>query len=91
VVNEQGDKEYTFDTSSNVYEAILRDYVNYEHSQGNFITPYEAENSVEFQYVLIGLMSDDNSPNGYKAGALVALGRRRPEWDWNVGETPGPE
>lgn len=42
----------------------------------------------EFERIMRDLNSDDNSPDGPKARALVTLGRRRPEWDWPVGETP---
>lgn len=34
------------------------------------------------------LRSKDNSPNGKKAKYLIAIGRRRPQDTWDVGDTP---
>ncbi len=52
-----------------------------EYRAGQVFTDFEDN-------VLEGLMSEDNSAYGPKAQALVYIGRRQPEWDWPVGETP---
>ncbi len=69
--------------------AVLRDYINNNpNADGSYMTAQEALQSEEYRQLVIDLSSWDNSPNGPKAQALVKLGRRRPEWNWAVGETP---
>jgi hypothetical protein len=77
-------------SDTNKFEGILKDFhkVN-EYDIRNAQTDQDFNTLIEkLQNILKGLQSDDNSPNGPKAQALVDIGRRQPEWDWNVGETP---
>ena len=74
------------------YESILSDFINHqglndELASGS-LSRDDIENSEEFQAVLEGLKSGDTSSDGEMAEALVAIGRREPDWDWPVGETP---
>lgn len=48
-----------------------------------------ARQSSEMKTAIKDLRSKDNSPTGKKAKALEKLGRRDPEWDMPVGESPG--
>ncbi|SRR6266852_5492239 len=69
--------------------AVLRDYINNNpNADGSLMTAQEALQSEEYRQIVIDLSSWDNSPSGPKAQALVKIGRRRPEWNWAVGETP---
>ncbi len=65
---------------------ILFDF--YEHNSESYSSVEQAANSEDFKLVLEMIASKDHSPDGEVARALVAIGRREPEWDWNVGETP---
>lgn len=84
------------DRESAVFQNNLRSYVKYANEQGLFTSSeYNEENEyragqlfMEFEEITEGLKSSDNSATGPKAKALVRMGRRRPEWDWPVGETP---
>ena len=48
----------------------------------------DSDTAKRFKQLQKDLRSKDNSPNGRKARALVALGRRSLEWDMPVGESP---
>lgn len=48
----------------------------------------DSDSAKRFRSLLNDLKSKDNSPNGRKAKALQALGRRQLEWDMPVGESP---
>ncbi len=74
------------------YDALIRDFEKANLDDIRNAQSREDFDIIEenFRGVLIGLDSKDNSPNGPKAQALAALGRRHPEWDWAVGETPEP-
>jgi len=73
------------------FQATLRDFVTHERARGNNLSMDEAKNSQKFQAVTRALYSDDNRSTGRKAAALVILGRRNREDDWNVGESPPKE
>ncbi len=76
------------------YESVLEDF--YAHNSESFASREEAEHSEDFHILLeiFGRYEEeapgdrDMSPDSELAQALVALGRREPDWDWNVGETP---
>jgi hypothetical protein len=78
------------DENPNVFESVIRDFSSMNQEDIRNAQTDQDFNSLidKLQNTLGGLRSDDNSPNGPKAQALVDLGRRRPEWDWAVGETP---
>lgn len=59
-----------------------------EYAQRHGVTRGEARRSPELKRIVRDLRSKDNSPGGRKARALEALGRREPEWRWQVGDTP---
>ena len=86
-------KEYKLRELTSQGQAIVRDYLKTQREQGKSITEREARASKEFKDIQRALKYEgktdkSRAPTSAKAKALVKLGRRRPEDDWNVGETP---
>ena len=49
------------------------------------------DSAARLKEVVAALKSKDNTPTGAKAKALVEIGRRDPEWQYEVGNSPGVE
>jgi hypothetical protein len=56
--------------------------------QGRMIRARSVPGYKQWRTIMRGLASKDNSARGAKARALVLLGLRDPDWDWDVGDTP---
>jgi hypothetical protein len=56
--------------------------------QGRMIRARAVPGYKQWRTIMRGLASKDNSARGAKAKALVLLGLRDPDWDWDVGDTP---
>lgn len=67
------------------YNSVVKDF-----KRNNPGEKVRGKKSGEFQSVLAGLRSKDNSPTGPKARALERLGRRSKEWRdyYAVGDSP---
>lgn len=71
------------------YNAIVRDYIRtHEALTGQRLSKRAARTSPELKGIIKDLHSKSNAPTGKKAGALIMLGRRNPEWQNIVGESP---
>lgn len=84
-------KEYKLRTLTPQGNADLRDYLNKKAQEGITLTERQARQSDEWKQINRGLRAKSNKPTGVKAKALIALGRRAAEWDWNIGETPSED
>ena len=84
-------KERQFRPLSAHDSAIMRDYLRSKAEQGIPMTEQEARQSKEFKHLRRTLGYRSNKPTSEKAKTLAKLGRRKPEWDFAVGETPDEE
>lgn len=81
-------KEYKLRERSPQFNADLRDYLNNKAKEGIELTERQARQSDEWKQINRWLRAKSNKPTGVKSKALILLGRRAAEWDWNIGETP---
>ncbi len=71
------------------YNRMVSDFQAYmKREHGIEMTRREVRQSADMKSIVKDLRSKDTSPDGKKAKALVRLGRRRPEADYPVGDTP---
>ena len=81
-------KEYKLRERSSQFNADLRDYLATKKAEGLELTERQARQSDEWKQINRWLRAKSNKPTGVKSKALILLGRRAAEWDWNIGETP---
>jgi hypothetical protein len=87
-VPESARKQYKLRELPPQGDALVRDFIDMKSREGVILTEREARASKEYKDIVRALKYKSNKPDGAKAQALIKLGRRAPEYDWFVGDTP---